>query len=446
MFHVDGVLFKDSFGTAEMREIFREEQFIQQFLEVEAALARAEARVGLVPEEAAAALTEKATLDHVDLAAVEENVAEKGLFTVAIIEAWRESFGEEGEYIHWGATSQDITDTAMVLQIREGYRALLDDLKEVRAALYALTKAHRDTPAIGRTHHVHAIPITFGLKTATWLDEVDRHVERLEALAERLFVVEFFGATGTLASLGEDGERVQAELADELDLSLPDVAWFASRDRFAELLGVLAQAATTLGKIANQILMLNRPEIGEVHEPIPAGEIGSSTMPHKRNPMRSETTVALARLVRANAAVMTELMDGYDERDFSTWLAEFAVVPETFLYASRITANTVTVLEDLAVDPDAMQRNLEHYGGLVASEAVMMRLAEDVGRQVAHEIVYENAMAAISGDRSFVDYLRADDRVTEHLSGEELERVTDATRYTGRSTALVDRVLARVEP
>lgn len=445
MFHVNGVLFKDSFGTEETREIFREERYIERFLEVEAALARAQARVGLVPDSAAETITEKATLNHVDLEAIERNVEDIGLFTVAIIKAWRKSFGSEGEYIHWGATSQDITDTAMVLQIREGYRVMRRDLVEIRSILRELTDEYQETPAIGRTHHVHAIPITFGLKTATWLDEVDRHLERLDSLADRLFAVQYFGATGTLASLDSDGEAVQIELAEELDLELPDVAWFASRDRFAELCQVLGLIATSLSKIANQVLMLNRPEIDEVNEPIPDGEIGSSTMPHKRNPMRSETTVALARLVRANTGVMTELMDGYDERDFATWLAEFAIIPEIFLYTSRITANTITVLDGLAVNSESMAENLNHFGGLVASEAVMMQLADDAGRQVAHEVVYENAMAAIGGNRSFLECLRDDERVTKHLSDDELERLTDPTEYTGLSAEFADRVLSRID-
>lgn len=443
-YHTSGVLFKNSFGTPEMREVVSEERFVEEFLAVEAALARAEADAGLVPDDVAAEITEKASLEYVDLDRVEENVADIGLFTMSIIGAWREAFGEAGEYIHWGATSQDISDTALMLQLRDGYEIVLRDLTEIRTLLADLAAEHRDTPMIGRTHHVQATPITFGLKVATWLDEIDRHVERLEALRERLFVLEFFGATGTMASLGEVGPEIQENLSAELDLDVPDVAWFASRDRLAELLDVFAMIASTLSKIANQILILNRPVIDEVNEPIPEGEVGSSTMPHKRNPVRSEGIVSMSHLVRAHASTMVDVMDGYDERDCATWFVEFAVVPEAFLYQSRLLANAIEVLDGLVVNPETMRENMNLFGGLVSSEAVMMELADHVGRQTAHEIVYENAMAAMQSGQSFTERLRSDDRVTDHLSEADIDRVTDPEEYTGLSAQFVDRVLDRV--
>lgn len=442
VYHTSGVLFKNSFGTREMREVMSEEAFVERFLEVEAALARAEARAGLIPEAAAEEITRKASLDHVDFADIERNVADIGLFTMAIINAWKDAFDGAGEYIHWGATSQDISDMAMVLQLREAHGILLRDLGAVSDSLADLARAYDDTAMIGRTHHVHAIPITFGLKAATWLDELDRGIRRLEGAGDRAFVQQFFGATGTLASLPEGGEAVQENLADELDLAVPNVAWYASRDRLAEWADAVAGVATTLGRIADQVLMLNRPEIGEAMEPIPEGEIGSSTMPHKRNPMRSETASGLARLVRAHATTMTGLNEGYDERDFSTWLMEFAVLPELCLYAARLLANAREVLGGLDVNEDALERNMRLFDGLVTSEAVMMALADHVGRQTAHEIVYEHAMAAIEGDGDFPGRLSADDRVTAHLDAAELDALTDPANYTGYSARFVERTLA----
>ncbi|MDY6818736.1 MAG: adenylosuccinate lyase [Halobacteriales archaeon] len=445
MYHTDGVLFKNAFGTPAMREIMSEARFVERFLDVEAALARAEADIGLIPEEAAAEITEKASLEYIDFDDIEQNVADIHLFTMAIIGAWKEQVGEAGEYIHWGATSQDISDTAMLLQLREGYEELMDDLTAIRSALAALAEEHADTPMIGRTHHMHAIPITFGLKAATWLDELDRGIDRLEAVEDRLFALEFFGATGTLASIGEPGLEVQERMADELDLDVPDVAWYAARDRFAELVSVLATIAGTLSRIARNVLMMNRPEFEEVKEPIAEGKVGSSTMPHKRNPVKSEETVALARLIRGHADVMQELMEPHDERDYSTWVAEFAVLPETFLYTSRMCAHMKTILEDLIVNPERMAENLEIYGSLVTSEAVMMALAERVGRQTAHDILHEAAMAAIDEGEDFAAALRDDDRVMEALSEEELADLTDPMAYTGVSAALTHRALDRTE-
>ncbi|MFB6133656.1 MAG: adenylosuccinate lyase family protein [Halanaeroarchaeum sp.] len=329
----------------------------------------------------------------------------------------------------------------MLLQIREGLDVVERDLDAIVDALERLTREHADTPMIGRTWHVHALPITFGLKTATWLDEIRRHRERLDDLRERLFSLQFFGAVGSLASLGEDGLAVQAALADELDLSVPDTAWFAARDRIGELVATLAMIASSLGKIAEQVLFANRPEVAELREPIPAGNIGSSTMPHKRNPFRTEEALMLSRLVRSHAGTAFELMGGDDERDGSTWFAEFAVVPEAFLYTSRILESVHEVLADLVVDPDAMRANLDVHGGLVTSEAVMMALAETVGRQKAHDIVHEAAGEAIDGQRSFAACLCDDERVESALGADRIERLTDPTTYTGLSERLARRTV-----
>ena len=438
-FHTDGPVFEDLFGTPEMRAAFSEERFVERFLEVEAALARVQADVGMVPEWAAEELDAQASLEHVDLEAVSANVAEIHLFTMAIIEAWKDEVGDAGEYIHWGATSQDVSDMALLLQAREGLDLVRAALERVGDTLAALADEHAETPMIGRTHHVHAIPITFGLKAATWLDELGRHLDRLDELEERLFVVEFFGATGTLASVGEEGLAVQEGLAEELDLAVPDVAWYAARDRFTELLTTLGMVAATLGRVATGVLMLNRPLVGELAEPIGENEIGSSTMPHKRNPVKSEEAHMLARLVRSDAGLSFDLMEGHDERDASTWFAEFAVVPRAFLYTSRALANVEATLAGLGVDEGRMRENLGHFGGVIASERVMMALAERVGRQTAHDVVGEAAMAALDGEGSFADLLLADDRID--LDAERVETLTDPETYTGVAAELTRRAV-----
>jgi 3-carboxy-cis,cis-muconate cycloisomerase len=441
MFHTDGQLFKNAFGTEAMREVFTEEAYVERFMEVEAALARAEAEVGLIPEDAAREITETASLEHLDLDEVERRIAEIDLFTVAIIETWKDAIGESGEYIHWGATSQDAADTAMVLLMREGLDLLVEEVERVREVLQDLATEHAETPMMGRTHHVHALPITFGLKAADWLDEMDRNLDRLEAATERALVVEFFGAVGSLASLGEPGLEVQERLADELDLAVPNTAWYASRDRMLELLTSFATLAGTLSRIARNVLVLNREEIGELKEPIPEGAVGSSTMPHKRNPVMSERTVGLAALLRGHANAMTSLVEAHDERDAGLWYAEYALVPEAFLYLHRALRNTAETLEGLTVDVEAMRENLGVHGGLPTSEAVMMALAESVGRVTAHDLVYDAAMEAAETGRSFQECLLDDERIAAELSAEEVAELTDPTNYTGVSDVIARRTV-----
>jgi 3-carboxy-cis,cis-muconate cycloisomerase len=441
MFHTDGPLFENAFGTEAMRSVFDEEAYVERFMAVEAALARAEAEVGLIPEEAAREITETASLEYLDLDAVERRIAEIDLFTVAIIETWKDEIGESGEYIHWGATSQDVADTAMVLLIREGLDLLFEEVERVREALQDLASEHAETPMMGRTHHVHALPITFGLKAANWLDEVDRGLDRLEAAADRALVVEFFGAVGSLASLGEPGLEVQERLADDLDLAVPNTAWYASRDRILELLNAFATLGGTLSRIARNVLVLNREEIGELGEPIPEGAVGSSTMPHKRNPVKSERTVGLASLLRGHANAMTSLVEAHDERDAGLWYGEYALVPEAFLYLHRALRNTALTLEGLDVDVEAMYENMGVHGGLPTSEAVMMALAESVGRVTAHDLVYEAAMEAVGSGRSFEDCLLEDDRIAAELSAEAVAELTDPANYTGVSDTIARRTV-----
>lgn len=441
MFHTHGRLFKNAFGTEEMRDVFTEVEYVERFMHVEASLARVEAEVGLIPEAAAEEITETASIEYVDLDEVERKIEEIDLFTVAIIQTWKEAIGENGEYIHWGATSQDIADMAMIELMREGLSVLEEDIVAVRSALENLTLEHAETPMIGRTHHVHALPITFGLKSAGWLDEFARDLDRLEAAVERLEAVQFFGAVGTLASLGEDGLAVQKRLADELDLSVPATAWHVSRDRLVELLDALASMAGTLGRIARQVLVLGREEIDELGEPIAEGQVGSSTMPHKRNPVKCERTVGLAALLRGHSSTLQTLNDGYDERDAGLWYAEYALVPEAFFYLSRALRNSREVLTDLAVNAEGMRENLDVHGGLVTSEAVMMALADTVGRQTAHDLVYDAVTESMESGEPFLETLLDDDWISDALTRDGLERLTDPTAYTGVSDVFARRAV-----
>jgi adenylosuccinate lyase len=282
--------------------------------------------------------------------------------------------------------------------------------------------------------------MTFGLKVGVWLDEISRHIERFKEIQKRLFVGNITGAVGTFASFGPKGPEVQKLTLKKLGLEVPAICWHAARDRLAEFLNLLAIIASTLSKIANQVLILMRPEILEIEEPIPPGHVGSSTMPQKRNPFLSETSVALARIIRAYAHTMTESMETLDERNFSTWFVEFVIMPESCLFLSIILKNLKIILQKLEVHPENMKRNLELTEGLINAEAVMMALAQKIGRQRAHHIVYDCAMKAQKEKRPFRDVLLENKIITEHISKQDLKKLLDPANYTGLSSDIVKQL------
>lgn len=431
-------------GTAEMRSIFNEKSFIEKILKVEAALAEAEGELGVIPRAAAREIVSKASIENLDLTKVKDRVEKTGgHYLVAIIEPWRDKIGEVGEYVHWGATTQDISDTAMVLLVKDANELILKDLEEIQKALMAMARQYKDTPMAGRSHAVHALPMTFGLKVAVWLDEVTRHVERFEEIEKRLYVGNMTGAVGTFASFGEKGPDVQRLTMARLGLGVPGICWHAARDRFAEYLNLLAVAASTLSKIATQVLLLMRTEIAEIEEPIPPGHVGSSTMPQKRNPFMSEFSIALARVIRGYAHTMAESMETYDERGFNTWFSEFIIIPESCLLMSTVASYLKTILQKLVVHPETMKKNLNLSDGLINSEAIMMALAKKIGRQNAHHILYDCAEKVLHEKKSFRQVLLEHEIVTKHLSKQEIEKLIDPTLYLGSSSSIVDEVVKR---
>lgn len=411
-------------GTVEMKEVINERNFIEEILRVEAALAEAEAELGVIPEEAAKEIVSKASMEYLDFHEIKQRVEKTGgHFLVAIIESWAQKIGDAGEFVHWGATTQDIADTALVLLTRDANRLITGDLLEIKKALAALAWRHRDTPMAGRTHLVHALPMTFGLKVSVWLDEVARHLERFKEMEKRLYVGNLTGAVGTFASFGENGPEIERLTMRKLRLGVANVCWHSARDRFAENLNLLSMIASTLSKIAGQVLTLMRPEIAEIEEPIPLGHVGSSTMPQKRNPVMSEVTVAFARIVRAYAGAMTESMETFDERGFNTWFGEFILIPDTYLLMSSIVGNMKAVTSKLVVHPENMKKNLEISGGMINSEAVMMALAKKIGRQKAHHVLYDCVSKAQAEKKSFVKVLLEDEVVTKYLNKRALEEI-----------------------
>jgi len=436
----------DLFGTDELRRVFSDTAQLQSWLDFEAALARAEAAVGLAPAEAAAEITRVARAELIDLDALHAGVNFTGHPLISLVRQVTDLCdGEAGRYVHWGATTQDVTDTGLMLQAQAAHGIILRDLRGLAHALADLARRERDTLMPGRTHGQHATPITFGFKVAVWLDEVRRHVERMEQLAPRVFVGEFAGASTTLASIGDDPARaleVQRRLMADLGLGVPVIGWHVARDRFAELGGVLAMIAATMGKIAHEVILLQKSEVMELEEPHHHGKIGSSTMPHKRNPMMCEGIMAQARLARSLQTALLESMGTAEhERDWSAVHAEWAAVPEICLLTGAAVSQASDVIRGLIVYREKMRQNVDALQGLILSEAVMLRLGESVGRQVAHDIVYEAAMAAFEQRRPLRDLLLEDARVTGHLSLTEIDDLLRPEAYTGLAGEFVDRVV-----
>jgi 3-carboxy-cis,cis-muconate cycloisomerase len=441
---IDSSVFGGLFTTPAMRAVFADEARLQRMLDVEAALARAEAKVGLIPSEAAKEITAKADVARFDLAAIGRGTELVGYPIVPLVKALAAACeGDAGRWVHWGATTQDIIDTALVLQLREAFELIRQDLAGTEAALTDLARRHRDTPMAGRTHAQHALPITFGFKCALWLAPLQRHSARLARLRREIAVVQFGGAVGTLASLGADGIRVMEALAAELGLATPRIAWHVGRDGLAEAAAYLGLLTGSLGKIATDVALLMQAEVGEVAEPWQEGRGGSSTMPQKRNPIACEFILACAKNVRELVPVMLDAMVQDHERATGPWHAEWIALPQAFALAAGALHHARAMLEGLVVDPDRMRRNLDITRGMISAEAVMMALAPHVGREEAHHLVAAACERALASDRHLREVLQADAAITVHLPPQRLALLLDPRNYTGLAGAFVDRVLAQ---
>ena len=442
---VDSTVYGGLFTTPAMRAVFSDHARLQRMLDVEAALARAEAKLGLIPAEAAAEISAKADVARFDLEAIGQGTALVGYPVVPLVKALgRACAGDAGRWVHWGATTQDIVDTALVLQLRAGIDLIAQDLEGTAAALADLARRYRDTAMAGRTHAQHALPITFGFKCALWLAPLQRHRTRLARLREEVAVVQFGGAVGTLASLGADGIQVVAALGEELDLAVPPIAWHVGRDGLAETVGFLGLVTGSLAKIATDVALLMQVEVGEVAEPYQEGRGGSSTMPQKRNPIACELILACAKNVRQLAPVMLDAMVQDHERATGPWHAEWVALPQAFALTAGALHHARTMLEGLIVDPERMRRNLDLTRGMISAEAVMMALAPHVGREEAHHRVAAACQRAIADGAHLRDALAADPEVTRHLSAAQVDELLDPRNYTGLAAAFVDRVLAQL--
>jgi 3-carboxy-cis,cis-muconate cycloisomerase len=441
-------LFGDMFGTEAMRAVFGDVAFVRNCVVVEAALARAQAHVGIIPNQAAAAISQAADAiaggrEALDFARLKRENETVGYPILPLVRQLAALSGEAGRYVHWGATTQDIMDSAVVLQIRDGLALIEDDLTRLRGHLAALARKYRDTPMAGRTHLQHALPITFGYKAAIWLSSFDRHAERLGELKKRVLLAQFGGAAGTLASLGdsEAALRTVAELARELGLGEPAITWHVARDGIAETVQFLALLGGSLGKIAYDVMLMAATEFAEAAEPFIAGRGSSSTMPQKRNPISCELILAASKALRQHAGLVLDAMVSDFERATGPWHVEWIAVPESFGYAAGALHQAEFMMGGLIVDAGRMAKNLGMTHGLIVAEAVMMGLAPHIGRNEAHDFVYDACRAAIESDRPLYDVLVEMPEVAGPLGADGLKALTDPANYLGAAKAMVDRVL-----
>jgi len=440
----DSTVLGGLFGTDAMRAVFGERRWLQAMLDVEAALARVEARLGIVPQAAAEAITKAARADILSLDELARGTANTGYPVVALTKALAKAAGAEaGGYVHWGATTQDILDTALVLQMRAGLALLERDLVRVARALMARAEAHRGTVMAGRTHLQHALPVTFGYKCAVWAAPLLDDLDRLEGVRRRALKAQLAGAVGTLAALGDQGRAVTEGLARELGLAAPDAPWHVARDALAEVAGWLAVLCGNLGKFATDIVLLMQTEVGEVNEPHQAGRGGSSTMPQKRNPIASEYVLAAMRGVHALVPLVYAAMAQDQERATGPWQSEQLALPQCFVLAAGAVAHAAAIAEGMAVDAQRMRANLDLTRGLILAEAAMMALAPALGRGAAHAAVEHACARALAENTTLAEALRQEPTVAGRIDARALDRLADPTAYLGECAEVIARVAAR---
>ncbi|HYZ22856.1 MAG TPA: adenylosuccinate lyase family protein [Rhodopila sp.] len=437
----DGPILGTLYGSDAMRAVFDERAYFQRMLEVEAALARVQARLDIIPADAAAAIAAAARVENLrteDLAASARNV---GYPVVGLVAGLSKAAGQAGAWTHWGATTQDIMDTATVLQVRDGLNLIETELRAILAALKQQADRHRHTVMAGRTHLQQALPTTFGLKCAIWAMPFISHLQRLRELRPRVEVVEFAGAAGTLASLQDQGIAVVRALAAELGLNAPLAPWHVCRDALAEAVGFLGLVCGTLAKLATDVILLAQTEVGEVAEPYVAGRGQSSTMPQKRNPIASEYILAASRTVHGLVPVMLGAMAQDHERATGPWQAEALVIPQVFTLTHGALGHTRAIAEGMVVDAARMRANLGLTHGLIVSEAVMMGLAPMLGRAEAHHVVKHACDTALAEGIPLADALERDPAVSSRLDRAAIERLIDPANYLGSAQEFIDRVI-----
>lgn len=438
---IDMIMIQNNFGTPEMRNIWSDTNRLQKHLDVEAALALAEGELGVIPEADAQKIAANSKVELFNIEQIAQEVARVKHSLTPTINALQALAGEN---VHFGPTTQDIVDTGTILQLKEAHGIILHELKEIVKELAHLVKEHRTTLIAGRSHGMQALPTTFGFKLAVVLSEFVRHLQRLNEVEPRAFTGVLAGAIGTYASFGEKGIEIEALALDKLGLNIPEICWHSSRDRISEYASILGLISGTLGKVGNEFYNLMRTEINELEEPFSAGKIGSSTMPHKRNPAALEGLASLTRPIFHSVALIHESLIVEHERDAMSWRAEWIALPEICIYLSAQLSIAKNVFKGLIVKPENMLKNLNLQGGLILSEKVMFELAKVIGKQTAHKLVYNISMDAIEKEKSFEEELFENTEVRAILSEEEIKELLRPENYLGLAPQKVDYVLENV--
>jgi 3-carboxy-cis,cis-muconate cycloisomerase len=436
-------------SSAAMRAVCDDVAYLQNMLDFEAALARAEAAAGVIPASAAGPIANACKAGAFDLATLAQAATRSGNLAIPLVKALTadvaKADAEAARYVHWGATSQDVIDTAAMLTLRAGIDALLTDIGRAIAGFAGLARQHRNTAVVARTWLQHALPMPFGLKLAEYAAALHRSRGRLQRLHREALVLQFGGAAGTLAALGDNGLLVAERLAHELDLPLPDAPWHPHRDRLAEAASVLAILAGTCGKIARDVQLMMQTDVAEAFEPAGEGRGGSSTMPHKRNPVAAATALAAAIMAPNLAATIFAAQVGDHERSAGPWHAEWPTLPNLLLVTSGALAAIVDIAEGLEVDAARMRVNLDATHGLIMAEAVTMALAEKIGKSEAHHLVETASKKAVAEKKDLREVLTGDTKVTAHLNADRLKKLFEPMAYQGVSQALIDRLLASLD-
>lgn len=434
------------FSTPEMKRIFSDANKVQKQMDCEAALAEAEAELGIIPREAAEEIKRKSHVELVDFPKLLEDFHRTGHPFVPLVHAYASICdGNAGEYVHWGATTQDMLDSGTALQLREAFDLLYARFEELYRVLADQAYRYKDLVMAGRTNGQQALPITLGYKMAVWGFELRDGIDRLRECRPRVFKGLFAGAVGTLASLGDDGLEVQKRFCEKLGLTVPHVAWSASRHHYAELLNDLAMIASTMGKIGTEVYALQKNEIGELEEAQGKGAVGSSTMPQKRNPFRAMEIVTNAKIARGCAATMMECLELEHERDPRYASVEPLLFTRIFSVVHAAVERAIPLVKNLRVYPQHMERSLNVMHGLIYSEAIMMSLGKTLGRQTAHAIVHELAMKAFEEGCNIRDLLLADPRLQGVITAEELDDIMQAKHYIGKAPYFAEQLKTQAD-
>ena len=443
---LDSDYFRDMFGCAQMRKVFSDDARLEAWLKTEVALASAQEKLGIIPEGTTTKIRKAAVIENIDQAAMKAEFDKVGFPILPFVHQLNKACdAETARWVHYGATTQDILDTGTVLQMKEGLKIIEEYQNAIIKALAKLAETHKNTPMAGRTFQQLAAPVTFGYKAAIWLDELLRNRERLNELKPRLLVGQCSGAVGTFATLEKKGLEVQRLMMEELEIGVPEISWHVARDRWAELVSSFAMFGATLGKIAQEIAILMRSEIGELSEPFEKGRGASTTLPQKRNPISCEPILANAHKLRElSGSQLTSMIQEHERGALGQMHLEWMVIPEAFILLAGSMKHARFILENLAVDPKKMRENLNLNGGLLMSEAVMMGLAPKIGKKKAHDLVYTAAGNAWDQSISLKEALMQSEEIKSLLTEEDLDRLLDPLNYVGIAPEMVDNVLKKV--